>query len=535
MLESFSSILTLLKWEADPLRIVFALTLAITACEQKSGTLTSRGSVGAAPRVTISEVMANPRAVPDERGEWIELHNLEAKPVDVRGWTVRSQNDRGITIDRSVVIRPGGYAVLARNGDRATNGGVSAAYAYREGLALGNSADWLALHSSDGSTADSVGWTSTIAGASRALRDDAAPHADVLGPAWMTSTTAYASGDLGTPGQANGAPMAASTPREPAAAPPTSAGAPLASGSGSRDSTLIVRVLDVGQGDAILIENGDSRVLIDGGPEPARFARLLDQLGLAGSTIDAVILTHQHYDHYAGLREVFRTSRRITVRYVFENKDPYSSTSLALLRDSIIARAKRKELDYRDTDDPCGTGAPECTITLRGGARLHLLRPDPQGHGPNNRSAVVKLVAPDSAAFTMWLAGDAEQQEISWFDATDYDRSPGMRATALKGDHHGSCDGISPRYLDLVRPELVVLSLQAKNDYGYVHSQTLDLLRAQRIPWYRTDQNGTITITVAPRARYSVSVERGGPNMRGPTDRPARHCGGDDEPGPGRR
>ena len=517
-----------MRFESDPIRIILALTLVIAACDRKSGTLTSRGSVGAATRVTISEIMANPRAVPDEHGEWIELHNLESKPVDIRGWTIRSQNDRGMTIDRSVVIPAGGFAVLARDGDRTTNGGVSAAYAYREGLTLGNAADWLALHAADGATVDSVAWTSTIAGASRALRDDAAPHADVLGPAWTTSTTPYGKGDLGTPGQANAAITADSRAREPGTAPPTSTGAPLASGRGSRDSTLIVRVLDVGQGDAILVENGDSRVLIDGGPEPARFARLLDRLGLAGSTIDAVILTHQHYDHYAGLREVFRTSRRITVRYVFENKDPYSNTSLAQLRDSIIARAKRGELDYRDTDDPCGTGAPECTITLRGGARLHLLRPDPQGHGPNNRSAVVKLVAADSAAFTMWLAGDAEQQEISWFDATDYDKSPGMRATVLKGDHHGSCDGISPRYLDLVRPEVVVLSLQAVNDYGYVHSQTLDLLRSRRIPWYRTDQNGTITITVPPRAKYSVSVERGGPDMRGPSDRPARHCGEDE-------
>ena len=515
-----------MRLESDPIRSLLALTLAIAACDRKSGTLTSRGSVGAAPRVVISEIMANPRAVPDERGEWIELHNLESKPVDLRGWMIRSQNDRGITIDRSVVIPPGGFAVLARDGDRATNGGVDATYAYREGLTLGNSSDWLALHSPDGSTTDSVAWSATIAGESRALRDEAAPHTDALGPAWTTSTTPYGTGDLGSPGQSNGASVANSRPRE--SAPATSASAPLASGRATRDSTLVVRVLDVGQGDAILIQNGDSRVLIDGGPEPARFARLIDRFGLAGSTIDAVILTHQHYDHYAGLREVFRTSRRITVRYVFENKDPSPSTSLAQLRDSIIAGAKRGELDYRDTDDPCGTGARECTITLRGGARLRLLRPDPQGQGPNNRSAVVKLVAPDSAAFAMWLAGDAEQQEISWFDATDYDKTPGMRAAVLKGDHHGSCDGISPRYLDLVRPEVVVLSLQAVNDYGYVHSQTLDLLRAQRIPWYRTDQNGTITITVPPRAKYSVSVERGGPNMRGPTDRPARHCGDDE-------
>jgi competence protein ComEC len=137
----------------------------------------------------------------------------------------------------------------------------------------------------------------------------------------------------------------------------------------------------------------------------------------------------------------------------------------------------------------------------------------------------VKLLAPDSARFTMWLAGDAEQQEISWFDEADYDRAPGMRATVLKGDHHGSCDGISPRYLDLVRPEVVVLSLAAVNDYGYVHRQTLDLLQRERIPWYRTDQNGTITITVPPGGAYHLTAERGGPNLRGPTDRPARSCG----------
>ena len=504
-----------MKFDSDPIRVFLALAVALTSC----------GGVSAAPRVVISEVMANPRAVPDDRGEWLELHNLEQRAVDLRGWTLRSKNDRDVALEQSVVIPPGGFAVLARDGDRAANGGVTAAYAWREGLTLGNGSDWVALHSADGSMVDSVGWTSTVAGASRALIDDTGPHADVMGPAWTTSTAPFGAGDLGTPGTTN---AATETGSQRTAPPASTSNEPIIAASPARDSTLIVRVLDVGQGDAILIENGGSRVIIDGGPEPSRFARQLDRFGLSGDTIDAVILTHQHLDHYGGLRELFNSRRRIAVRYMFENKDPYSNTSLAQLRDSIIARAKRGTLDYRDTGDPCGTGAPECTITLRGGARLHLLRPDPRGDGPNNRSAVVKLIAPDSAAFTMWLAGDAEQQEISWFDATNYDKAPGMRATVLKGDHHGSCDGISPRYLDLVKPEAVLFSLAAKNDYGYVHAQTLDLLQARRIPWYRTDQNGTITITV-PRqgAKYSLSVERGGPDMRGPSDRPARHCGDD--------
>src|SRR5206468_3725186 len=74
---------------------------------------------------------------------------------------------------------------------------------------------------------------------------------------------------------------------------------------------LIVRVLDVGQGDATYIRNGSSKVIIDGGPDPTTFGRYLDSLRLNNSTIDVVILSHQHLDHYSGLAELFRTSRHI--------------------------------------------------------------------------------------------------------------------------------------------------------------------------------------------------------------------------------
>ncbi len=190
---------------------------------------------------------------------------------------------------------------------------------------------------------------------------------------------------------------------------------------------LIVRVLDVGQGDAIYIRNGSTRVIIDGGPDHTLFGRYLDSLRLNNSTIDVVILTHQHLDHYSGLQELFRTDRHIHVRYFFENKDPAPAVTLAHLRDSILSRMDLDSLIYRDTDDPCSNGRPICTITMNGGAKLHLLAPQPDGEGPNNRSAAVKLIGPDSASFTMWLAGDAEHEEISWFQRAGYDTNPGMR------------------------------------------------------------------------------------------------------------
>ena len=288
------------------------------------------------------------------------------------------------------------------------------------------------------------------------------------------------------------------------------------------DSTeLVVRVLDVGQGDAILITNGGSTVLVDGGPDPARLGTLLDSLGHGRGTIDVVILTHPHLDHLGGLRELFRSHRALRIRYVFENGDAHPTAALRQLRDSIDARVGRGETIRRDTDDPCVDRRPICTITLRGGARLHVMRPDPHGADANHRSAAVKLVGADSASFTMWMAGDAERGTLAWFDTVDYDRQPGMDVSILKGGHHGSCDGLDARHLALTTPDAVIFSLAGRNPYGHVHRQTTRLLERMRVPWYRTDQNGTITIRSrgAPGSRYTIVPSRGQANMLGPSDR----------------
>jgi len=284
---------------------------------------------------------------------------------------------------------------------------------------------------------------------------------------------------------------------------------------------LIVRILDVGQGDAIYIRNGISKVLIDGGPEEATFGRYLDSLRLNNTTIDVVILTHPHLDHYNGLRELFTTKRHIHVRYFFENKDPAPAATLAHLRDSVLSRMDHDGLIYRDTDDPCSDGQRICTITMSGGAKLHILAPKPDGEGANNRSAAVKLIGPDSASFTMWLAGDAEHEEISWFEEAGYAENPGMRVSVLKANHHGSCNGVTPRYLSLIQPQWAVTSVGARNEYGHMHAQAKNIYRAAGIPWYRTDQNGTITIRSpgTEQGGYTITPGKRGTDLNGPSDR----------------
>ena len=482
--------------------------LAISACSDSRSALQQslRQPSLLGSDVIISRVMADPSLVPDDRGEWIELANLGSDSTDLRGWQLRSAHDPGFTIARSLVVPPGETVILGRNGDSTANGGVHVDLVYT-GIVLGNSGDWVVLRDASGVTADSVEWDVPPTGSPIDHRPD---HA--VKPTTRPVPAAAPAPSVGPP-----LPIA-----EPAATTPT----PLTRATTDTQPTpspreLVVRLLDIGQGDAILIQNGGSTVLVDGGPTPYALGDHLDALGLNGSTIDAVILTHAHADHYQGLRELFASHRHITVRYFWENQDPSPNVTLQKLRDSIAARVRAGSLTYRDTDDPCLNAQPLCTVTLKGGARLHIMRPDPTGHGVNNRSPAIKLVGPDSASFTMWMAGDAEAEDINWFTRAGYRRSPGMRVDVLKADHHGSCNGVTDLYLDLLKPSLVVASLAAVNDYGHMHTQAKSMYSRHGVPWYRTDQNGTITLRSPgePGSRYTVSVERGGKNMSGPSDR----------------
>ena len=136
----------------------------------------------------------------------------------------------------------------------------------------------------------------------------------------------------------------------------------------------------------------------------------------------------------------------------------------------------------------------------------------------------------DSASFTMWLAGDAEHAAIASFEHAGYAQNPGMHVDVLKADHHGSCNGVTPRYLELTSPSWVVASVGAVNDYGHMHEQAKAEYRAAGIPWYRTDQNGTITIRTAGVAGsgYTITPSRPGRDLNGPSDRraSARGCAG---------
>jgi DNA/RNA endonuclease G (NUC1) len=190
-----------------------ALGLVLAACS--SDQVTDAASSGAnldlqataVSPLVINEIMPNPSGVDDTLGEWFEVYNAGTTPIDLQNYIIASNNDAVHVINTSVVVPAGGYAVLARNGNPAVNGGVTANYSYaHQTFNLNNSAtDWLALRDPSGASLDSVSWgtASPPTGASRGLTDPALDNLVMSGPNWATQTTVYGLGDRGTPGAAN--------------------------------------------------------------------------------------------------------------------------------------------------------------------------------------------------------------------------------------------------------------------------------------------------------------------------------------------
>jgi len=173
------------------------------------------------PRLLITEFLADPKTVKDEAGEWLELYNADTVAVNLNGWTLVDLDSDRHTIVQDLFIQPGQYLVLARNGDGATNGGVTATYVYQS-IALANSSDELILLAPDGTEVDRVIWGD---GAMVTVKAGASAQRATLdaSPLWENSQDAWpgSAGDKGTPGTAYQAPVVPPTTTPPPNATPS--------------------------------------------------------------------------------------------------------------------------------------------------------------------------------------------------------------------------------------------------------------------------------------------------------------------------
>ncbi|MGH9943177.1 MAG: ComEC/Rec2 family competence protein [Pyrinomonadaceae bacterium] len=253
---------------------------------------------------------------------------------------------------------------------------------------------------------------------------------------------------------------------------------------------LRVHVLDVGQGDSILVVAPGGKVaLVDAG-NPGTGKKIAEALKRHGvDHIDLFITTHAHADHIGAADEIINST---PVRAVLDSKVPNTTKNYEDFLSAVESKIENPRENFI-------TAAPGQTFAIgESGAVLTVLAPIPPlftkeqlrsgGNEPNANSVVVRL---DYGDFSLLLTGDAEAQT----EQRLISNGARLDADVLKVGHHGSKYATSEEFLRRGQFDAAVISNGADNRYGHPNQDVLDRLKAAGVRVYRTDLQGEITIT----------------------------------------
>jgi competence protein ComEC len=257
--------------------------------------------------------------------------------------------------------------------------------------------------------------------------------------------------------------------------------------------TLEITVLDVGQGDSILVVSPlGSTLLIDGGgafqgfrghedhpgPDPGEDAVSPYLWSRGFKKLNAVAVTHAHQDHIGGLTAILQNFKVERVWLGNENASP------ALAHFESLAAQLHVPVEHEVRGQSF----------LWDGVQVDFLWPEPESDATatsakNNDSLVVRLRYGDR---TILLPGDAEKQaERSMLSENDANE---LRADVLKIGHHGSKNSSMPEFLAAVAPQIAIISAGEANPYGHPSPQLLRRLGERGIRILRTDQDGAVQV-----------------------------------------
>lgn len=239
----------------------------------------------------------------------------------------------------------------------------------------------------------------------------------------------------------------------------------------SQAGTLTVTWLDVGQGDAAVIQCGGQAMLIDGGkPEKSSYIYAwLQQHGL--SYLDVIVATHVDADHIGGL------SGALNYASVGTAYCPETTGTTETFQSFVKYLAQRgKQITVPTAGE---------TFAL-GGAQVQILGPLHSAEDSNDNSIVLKV---SFGATSFLFTGDAERAE----EQDLLNAGVNLQSTVLKVGHHGSDTSTSYPFLRAVAPQYAVISVGAGNSYGHPTEAVLSRLRDAGVTTFRTDMQGEIT------------------------------------------
>ena len=234
---------------------------------------------------------------------------------------------------------------------------------------------------------------------------------------------------------------------------------------------LTIHFIDVGQGDSILLNLGETEVLIDGGEKSPGVLSYLDDY-VEGS-LEVVVTTHPHADHIGGLIAVLNA---FEVDEIWLNGEATTSQTYLQFMSAVNAEGAQ-------------------VFTARRGGTIHagsltfsVLNPADLSGSINDNSIVLNL---RYGEVDLLFDGDAEQQAEASMLATGI--VPDL--DVLKVGHHGSRTASSIQFLEVARPECAIYMAEQGNSYGHPHEETITNLCEIGAEIYGTDIHGTITIT----------------------------------------
>jgi competence protein ComEC len=244
-----------------------------------------------------------------------------------------------------------------------------------------------------------------------------------------------------------------------------------------------ITFLDVGQGDAVLIQTAAGALLVDQGPPEAHVARQLQRLGVRRLAL--LVLTHPQRDHVGGAADVLE---RLDVDLALDPALPTDSP------DEAAARRQARENGVRILVARAGR-----TYRL-GRLRIDVLWPDGSGAPGDDPNLHATVLLVSYGPLDALLTADAEGEVTT--------RLPLRPVEILKVAHHGSADPLLPELLRRVRPRVAVISVGRNNDYHHPSASTLTALDdAPGLEVYRTDRDGRVTLESDGR-RIEVRTSR---------------------------
>lgn len=241
----------------------------------------------------------------------------------------------------------------------------------------------------------------------------------------------------------------------------------------TNEGKLKISFIDVGQADSILIQCDNQNMLIDAGnnDDDKLVEKFLRDNGV--NKIDYVIGTHPHEDHIGGLDYIIN-------KFDIGNVLMPKKTATTKTFKDVVKALNEKGLK------PIAPGVGYNFNV--GKAKATVLAPQKEYEDTNDASIVIKL---DYMNNSFIFTGDAEA--ISEKDIIN--SKVNLKADVLKLGHHGSRTSTSEEFLKKVNPKYAIITCGKNNDYGHPHKETLEKLNKFNIPFYRTDEQGTIILT----------------------------------------